>query len=45
MQVDPLDRIKQFRFMVYPGKTHKIEAAETQFHLFTLITNFIAENL
>jgi dipeptidyl-peptidase-4 len=36
---------KQFEFMAYPGKTHSILGAGTQFHLFTLITNFIAENL
>ena len=36
---------KQFRFMVYPGKTHSIAGARTQFHLFTMITDFIGENL
>ena len=36
---------KQFRFMVYPGKTHSIAGAGTQLHLFTMITEFIAENL
>jgi len=36
---------KQFRFMVYPGKTHSISGAGTQYHLFTMITDFISENL
>ncbi|MGD8414450.1 MAG: S9 family peptidase, partial [Candidatus Latescibacterota bacterium] len=44
--VDALQKAgKQFRFMAYPGKTHSISGNDTQYHLFTMITDFIGENL
>ncbi len=37
---------KQFRMMVYPGRTHGIhEGAGTTKHLWTLITDYLLENL
>jgi dipeptidyl-peptidase-4 len=36
---------KQFRFMVYPGRNHGIHGGTTSLHLFTMITEFIVENL
>lgn len=36
---------KQFYTMFYPGKDHGISGNTTRLHLYTLITNFIMENL
>ncbi|MCR4416426.1 MAG: S9 family peptidase [Ignavibacteria bacterium] len=36
---------KQFNVMFYPGKDHGIAGGKTRLQLFTLITNFIKENL
>ncbi len=36
---------KQFSTMYYPNKNHGIYGGTTRLHLFTLITNFIFENL
>jgi dipeptidyl-peptidase-4 len=36
---------KQFRFMVYPGKTHGIDGAVDQIHLFQLIDDHLAQEL
>ena len=36
---------KQFEMMVYPGKNHGISGGQTRLHLFTLMTDFIEENL
>ncbi len=36
---------KQFQVMFYPGKNHGISGGKTRLQLFTLITNFIKENL
>ncbi len=36
---------KQFQVMFYPGKDHGISGGKTRLQLFTLITNFIKENL
>lgn len=36
---------KQFQVMFYPGKDHGIGGGKTRLQLFTLITNFIKENL
>lgn len=36
---------KQFSVMYYPDKNHGIYGGVTRLHLFTLITNFILENL
>ncbi len=36
---------KQFQVMFYPGKDHGIAGGKTRLQLFTLITNFINENL
>lgn len=36
---------KQFQVMFYPGKDHGIAGGKTRLQLFTLITNFIKENL
>ncbi len=35
----------QFQTMYYPGRNHSIYGGNTRVHLFTLITNFILENL
>lgn len=36
---------KQFDLMIYPDKNHGIYGGNTRLHLFTLMTNFIYENL
>ncbi|MBU2444628.1 MAG: S9 family peptidase [Bacteroidetes bacterium] len=36
---------KQFQVMFYPGKNHGISGGKTREQLFTMITNFIRENL
>lgn len=36
---------KQFTQMAYPNKNHGIYGGNTRFHLYTLMTNFILENL
>lgn len=36
---------KQFYTMFYPGKDHSIAGNTTRLHLYTLMTNFILENL
>jgi dipeptidyl-peptidase-4 len=36
---------KQFRLMVYPGRNHGIRGGTTSLHLFTMISDFIVENL
>ncbi|CUS80437.1 dipeptidyl-peptidase-4 [Candidatus Kryptonium thompsonii] len=44
--VDKLQKAgKQFNVMFYPNKDHSIAGRDTRYHLFTLITNFILENL
>ena len=36
---------KQFDFMSYPDKNHSISGGKTRMHLFSLMTNYIEENL
>ncbi|MEM1044056.1 MAG: S9 family peptidase [Bacteroidota bacterium] len=36
---------KQFDLMIYPGRNHGIYGGTTRLHLFTMITDFITENL
>lgn len=36
---------KQFGFMMYPERNHGIYGGNTRFHLFTMLTNYIVENL
>lgn len=36
---------KQFSFMLYPNKNHGIPGAQTQLHLFTMLTDWLEENL
>lgn len=36
---------KQFDFMMYPDKNHGIYGGNTRYHLYTLLTNYIEENL
>jgi len=36
---------KQFRFMLYPNKTHGISGTQDRTHLFHMIQNFLDENL
>ncbi|MEW5931828.1 MAG: S9 family peptidase [Gemmatimonadota bacterium] len=36
---------KQFSFMLYPNKNHGISGAQTQLHLFTMMTNWLEQNL
>jgi len=36
---------KQFDFMFYPGRNHGISGGTTRLHLYTLMTDYIAENL
>jgi dipeptidyl-peptidase-4 len=36
---------KQFQLMIYPGKLHGIHGADARIHLYTLMTNFILNNL
>ncbi len=44
--VDKLQKAgKQFSTLFYPNKDHSIAGVDTRYHLFTLITNFILENL
>ena len=44
--VDKLeDAGKQFRFMVYPGRTHSISGGNSRTHLFTMLTNFVEQTL
>lgn len=39
------DAGRQFRFMVYPQKLHSLAGADTRIHLFTMITDFVEEQL
>jgi dipeptidyl-peptidase-4 len=36
---------KEFAFMVYPGVYHSISGGNARLHLFTLLTNFVRDNL
>jgi dipeptidyl-peptidase-4 len=36
---------KQFDYMVYPGRNHGIYGGSTRLHLFTLLTDFVRQNL
>ena len=36
---------KQFDFMIYPNKTHAIRGLEANLHLYTMMTEFLLENL
>jgi dipeptidyl-peptidase-4 len=36
---------RQFEMMIYPGRNHGIYGGRTRLHLFTLLTNFLEENL
>jgi dipeptidyl-peptidase 4 len=36
---------KQYSMFVYPNKNHNITGGNTRMHLYTLMTNFILENL
>ncbi len=36
---------KQFDLMVYPGRNHGIYGGQTRLHLFTLLTDYVRENL
>ncbi len=36
---------KQFDLMIYPGRNHGIFGGTTRLHLFTMITDFVTENL
>jgi dipeptidyl-peptidase-4 len=36
---------KQFDMMIYPGRNHGIYGGSTRIHLYTLLTDFITENL
>ncbi len=36
---------KQFEMMIYPGRNHGIYGGRTRLHLYTLMTDFIEENL
>jgi dipeptidyl-peptidase-4 len=36
---------KQFTEMYYPNRSHSIYGGNTRLHLYTLMTNFITENL
>jgi dipeptidyl-peptidase-4 len=36
---------KQFRFMVYPARTHAISGGNSRTHLFTMLTNYVEEML
>jgi dipeptidyl-peptidase-4 len=36
---------KQFDMMIYPGRNHGIYGGNTRLHLYTLLTDFITENL
>ena len=39
------DAEKQFDMMMYPGRDHGISGGRTRLHVFTLITDYIEENL
>ena len=44
--VDALQRAnKQFDMMIYPGKNHGIYGGLTRLHLFTMLTDYVRENL
>ena len=36
---------KQFDLMIYPGRNHGIYGGSTRLHLYTLLTEYVAENL
>lgn len=36
---------KQFSFMLYPNRNHSISGGTTSLHLYTLMTNWVTENL
>jgi dipeptidyl-peptidase-4 len=36
---------KQFEFFAYPDKAHSINGGNTRLHLYTMLTNFILQNL
>jgi dipeptidyl-peptidase-4 len=36
---------KQFQMMVYPGRNHGIHGGNARLHLYSMMTNFIEENL
>ncbi len=36
---------KQFQFMLYPNKNHSIAGAQTQLHLFTMMADWLQDNL
>lgn len=36
---------KQFRFMLYPNKTHSIAGEDTRVHLYTMMTDFLTHRL
>ena len=36
---------KQFQMMLYPSRTHSISGGNSRTHLFTLLTNFVEQNL
>ena len=36
---------KQFQLMLYPSRTHSISGGNSRTHLFTLLTNFVEQNL
>jgi dipeptidyl-peptidase-4 len=36
---------KQFRFMLYPRKTHSISGSETKFHLYEMIQQHFEDEL
>jgi dipeptidyl-peptidase-4 len=36
---------KQFELFIYPDKNHSIFGGNTRYHLYTMMTNFITENL
>ena len=40
-----IQKDKQFDTMYYPNKNHSIYGGNTRYHLYTLMTNFIKENL
>lgn len=40
-----IQKDKQFETMYYPNKNHSIYGGNTRYHLYTLMTNFIKENL
>lgn len=40
-----IDADKQFDFMMYPNRTHGIGGGNTQVHLYTMMTDWVLENL